>query len=132
REPGRVSHLEGRRVLHGLELARDRLDDLPPAVTGVHAPQSRHRIEDLTPLGRPVVHAARLREQSRLRLELTVGGEGHPERFEFGSAHGGGGVGHGLLGEAWMGGGAFGLERLRMINKVDKGGYRRDYFPALV
>ena len=98
RERPRMTHLEGRRVVQGLELARDRLSDLPAAVSRVDAPQSRDRIEDLSPLGGPVVHAARFREQPGFRLELAVGGEGQPERFEFRSAQRGAGVRHGGLG----------------------------------
>src|SRR2546430_15144346 len=80
------SHLEGRRVVHGLELARDRLSDLPAAVPRVDTPQSRNPIEDLSSLGGPVVHAARFREQSGVCLELAVCGGGGPESLEFRSA----------------------------------------------
>ena len=77
-----MRHLKGGRIVECLELARDRLGDLAPAVPGVHAPQPGYGIEDLPAILRPVVHAARPREQSRARLELAVRREGKPECLE--------------------------------------------------
>jgi hypothetical protein len=77
-----VAHLERRRVVHALELRADRRGDLAPSVPGIHAPQARHGVEDLASVGGPVLHAARAREQPRLRLELPVRGKGHPQRFQ--------------------------------------------------
>src|SRR2546429_5937764 len=66
--------------------------------------RSRDRIEDLSSLGGPVVHTARFREQPGFRLELAVGGEGQPERFEFRSAQPGAYVRHGGAGTKEFGG----------------------------
>ena len=49
---------------------------------GVDAPEARDAVEDLAAVGRPVVHALGAREQARVRLELPVGRERHPEGFE--------------------------------------------------
>jgi hypothetical protein len=81
-ERGRMRHLEGGCEVECLELARNCLSDLTTAVSGVHAPQPRNGVEDLPALRRPVVHAARPREQPWCRLELAVGGERKPERLE--------------------------------------------------
>ena len=78
-EGQRVAHLEGGREVHGVDLARDRVGDGLAAMAGVHAPQARGRVEDLSALGRPVMHALGARQQPRVLLELPVGGEGHPE-----------------------------------------------------
>ena len=80
-----MSHLERRRVVHLGDLPADRLGDLLAAVAGVDAPEAGHAVEDLAPVGRPVVHAGRLGEQPRLRLELAIGRERHPEGFEVGA-----------------------------------------------
>lgn len=86
REGRRMRELKRWRVVERLELLRDGLRDLRTPVSGVDAPQPRHRIEDLPPLGRPVVHALGSREQPRLGLELTVGCERKPERLQIGAA----------------------------------------------
>src|SRR3954466_13766884 len=79
-EGDRVPHLESRREVHFRRLALDRLDDLRPAMPRVHTPQAGARVEDLTALGRPVVHALGTDEEPRRLLELAVRGERHPER----------------------------------------------------
>ncbi len=84
-EAGRVPHLERRRVFHRRELLADGLGDFLAAVTGVHAPQPGDAVEHLAAVLRPVVHTLGAREQSGVRLELTVGGERHPECFEIGA-----------------------------------------------
>ena len=84
-EPGRVTHLERRRVLHRRELLAHRLRDFLATVPGVDAPQSGDAVENLAAVVGPVVHALGAREQTRLRFELTVGGERHPECFEIGA-----------------------------------------------
>jgi hypothetical protein len=81
-ERGRVPHLEGRRVFHGGDLPAHRLRDLLAAVACVDAPEPRHRVQDLPPVRRPVVHAFRAGEQARVGLELPVGRERHPEGVE--------------------------------------------------
>ncbi len=86
-EAGRMAHLERRRVFHRRELLAHRLGDFLAAVPGVDAPQSGDAVENLAAVVGPVVHALGAREQTRLRFELTVGGERHPECFEIG-AHG--------------------------------------------
>jgi hypothetical protein len=78
-ESDRMAHLEGGREVHLLDLPLDCLDDLRPAVAGVHAPQARGAVEHLASLGCPVVHALRALEQPRRLLELPVRGERHPE-----------------------------------------------------
>ena len=52
------------------------------AVAGVHAPQSGRAVQNLTPVGRGVVHILRGDEHSRRALEGAVRGEGHPQLFE--------------------------------------------------
>ena len=97
-ERGRMCHLERRREIERLELSGNRLSDLAPSVAGVDAPEPRDAIEDLPAIDRPVVHAARPRQQPGLCLELPVGGEGQPQRFEIGArerGNGRSGVGHG-------------------------------------
>ena len=84
-EAGLVSHLERRRVLHRRDLPTHRLGDFPAAVARIDAPQAGHRIEDLPALRRPVVHALGAGQQARVRLELAVGRERHPEGFEIGT-----------------------------------------------
>ena len=87
-EPGRefegerMAHLERRRELHGAQLAPHRVGDLAPAVTGVHAPQPRDPIEHLATVRGPVMHPFGPRQQPRIRLELPIGGERHPECIE--------------------------------------------------
>ena len=77
-----MTHLEGWGVVQRFELPGDGFRDLAASVSGVYAPESGDSVEDLATVGRPVVHAARLGEQTRLRLELAVGREGHPIGFE--------------------------------------------------
>ena len=73
-----VGHLERRREVHLGRLLLDGLDDPGPRMSGVHAPETGHAIEDLPPIVRPVVHAAGSRQQARRLLELPVGSERHP------------------------------------------------------
>ncbi len=77
-----MTHLEGRGVFHGAKLLRDRFGNFAPPVTGVHAPQARDPVEDFAAVGRPVIHAKGSREQSRIRLELSICRERHPKCIE--------------------------------------------------
>jgi hypothetical protein len=115
-ERGRMPHLERRREVERLELACYRLSDLAPSVPGVDAPQPRHGVENLAPLGGPVLHAARAREQPRCRLELPVRGERHPQRFQVAALQRFAYCGHGFLGAGDLG--------AEMIKKLDKAGHR--------
>jgi hypothetical protein len=87
-ERARVSHLERRGVVHGFELPRDGRGDFPAPVTGVDAPEPGHAVENPPALGRLVVHARRARQHAGIALELAVGREGHPVRFELGRCMG--------------------------------------------
>ncbi len=87
-ERDRVPHLERRGVIHLRDLLRDRLGDFPAAVAGVDAPQARRGVEHLAAFRGPVVEALGAGEQARVRLELPVRGERHPERIEVERANG--------------------------------------------
>ena len=86
-----MTHLKGRRKLHGLELLRDRLGDFAAAVPRVHTPQARDAIEHLAAIRGRVVHAFRARQQARIRLELPIRRERHPKCVELGIRRSGGG-----------------------------------------
>ena len=88
-ERSRVAHLERRGVVHLGDLAAHGLRDLRAPVTGIDAPQAGHAVEHLATVGRPVVHAGGPGQQPRVRLELAIGGERHPERLERGAVDGG-------------------------------------------
>jgi hypothetical protein len=75
----RMSHLKRWRVVERCELTCDRIIDLAPIVSGIHAPQSRDGIENAPTVVRPVVHAVCTCEQTRIRLELTIRRKRHPE-----------------------------------------------------
>ena len=79
-----MTHLEGRRVIHGRDLPADRIGYLLPAVTRVDTPETGAAVEDLPIVRSPVMHTGRAREQAWARLELAIGGEWHPEGFELG------------------------------------------------
>ena len=87
----RMAHLEGRREIHLLQRARHGLADLLAAVAGIHAPQAGDAVEDLATIGRPVVHALGVGKDARLGLEMAVGRERHPVRFELLAGQGAGG-----------------------------------------
>src|SRR6185369_11435438 len=106
-----MAHLEWRCVFHRGELLAHRLGDFLATVTGVDAPQPGDAVEHFASVFGPVVHALGAREQARVRLELTVGREGHPERFEIGARGG------------WHGenpGNGRGTRTVRMIRKFDR------------
>ncbi len=88
-EGQRMAELEAGGVVHDAGLARDRLDDLLAAVAGVHAPQAGGAVQHLAAVGRGVVHALGRRQHAGMRLELLVGGEGHPEMGQVGQLGGG-------------------------------------------
>ena len=81
-ERRRMAHVERRGIIHLGDLARDRFRDLLAAMAAIHAPEARRGVEHLAALDGGVVHAFRLHEQARLRLERAVRGEGHEEGFE--------------------------------------------------
>ncbi len=81
-ERERMAHLERWGVVHGLELVRDGFHDLRAAMARVDAPQPRDPVQDLAPLGRPVVHPRGPGQDPRLRFELAIGRKRHPMRFE--------------------------------------------------
>jgi hypothetical protein len=71
-----------RAVVERSGLPGDRLDDPGPAVTGVHAPERRHRVHDLPAVRGGVVHVLCADHESRRLFERAVRGERHPERLE--------------------------------------------------
>ena len=77
-----MAHLEGRRVVEFGDLPLDGLDDLRPAMAGIHAPQARRPVENATAVVGVVVHVLSAREKPRRLLELPVRRERHPERGE--------------------------------------------------
>ena len=81
-ERQRMAHLERRRKVEVHQLPLDGGRDLPAAVTGIDAPQPRRAVDHLAAVDGRVVHALGGGEQARLGLELPVGRERHPERFE--------------------------------------------------
>jgi hypothetical protein len=64
----------------GCGLLLDRLDDGFTAMTGVHAPQASGAIQNAAAIGGGVMHVLRGHHQARIRLEIAVVGEGHPQR----------------------------------------------------
>ncbi len=81
-EHGRMAHLEGRRVVELHQLAVHRLGDLRPGVAGIDAPEAGRAVDHLPAVMAPIVHALGAHEEARRLLELPVGRERHPERFE--------------------------------------------------
>ncbi len=77
-----VAPLEARREIELGGLRADRLHDPWRGVPGVAAPQAGRGVEQPAPIGHRVVHAFRTADQARMRLEMAVGGERHPERLE--------------------------------------------------
>ncbi len=88
-----MAHLKRRRIVQFGGLAPNGFDDLRTTVAGVHAPESRGSIEDLTAVVRGVVHSLGLDQHARGLLELAIRGEGHPEGVEIESGCRGHGVG---------------------------------------
>ena len=60
------------------QLPADGLGDLPAAVAGGHAEQSRRRVDDLVAAIAPVIHALGADDHLRVGLELAVRRERHP------------------------------------------------------
>ena len=81
-EGDRMAHLEGRRIIHGGKLRRDRIGDLRAAVPGIDAPQARRAIKYASAVVTGIIHALRRSEQARRLLELAIGGERHPIGIE--------------------------------------------------
>ena len=81
-ERQRMAHLERGREIEVHQLPLDGGGDLPAAVAGIDAPQPRRAVDHLAAVDGRVMHALGGGEQARRRLELPVGRERHPERFE--------------------------------------------------
>jgi hypothetical protein len=84
REPERsgMAHLEGRCEVERLRLLRDRTHDRFAAMAGIDAPESGGGVEYSAPVLGHVVHVLGRDQNAGCRLELPIGGEGHPEGFE--------------------------------------------------
>ena len=61
-----------------LDLSLDGIDDLLLSVTDVHAPQSRHTIQNGCSVFKKVMDSFGLDEDARVLSEVDVVGEGHP------------------------------------------------------
>ena len=77
-----MAPLEAGREVELGRLGSDRLDHTRCGVARIAAPQASRGIEQPAPVGHDVVHALGTADQARVRLEMPVGGERHPERFE--------------------------------------------------
>src|SRR3954468_15382083 len=77
-----MPHLKRGSVIHGRDLLADRFRDLFAAVPRVHAPEACNAVQNLAAIVSPVMHALGTLEQSWIGLELAIGSEGHPQRFE--------------------------------------------------
>ena len=75
-----MAHLEGRRIVQLTCLLADRLDNLGAVMARITAPQPRHPVQHLTPIGGAVMHPVGRYQHPRCLFELAVRGEGHPER----------------------------------------------------
>ena len=78
----RMPHLEGRRIIKLRHLVLHGLNDLRPRMTRIHAPQACRAVKDLAAVGGRVVHVPGADHHARVRLELPVRGERHPESTE--------------------------------------------------
>jgi hypothetical protein len=74
----RMAHLKGRGIVHGSQLRIDRIRDFRSPMTGIDAPKPSRAVENFSIIVRSVKHAMRFDEHARRRLELAVGGVGHP------------------------------------------------------
>src|SRR5690606_12012993 len=72
----------GRRIVELGRLVPDRFGDLGPAMARIDAPEARRAVEDLSAVGRRVVHVLRGGQHTRRLLELAVCRERHPECTE--------------------------------------------------
>ena len=81
------------------QLARHGFRDFAPAVTGIHAPEARDRVDHLSAVRGPVVHPLGARQQPRIGLELAIGRERHPKSVEVAAcgSRGDSGVHDGIL-----------------------------------
>ena len=89
----RMAQLEGGRIIEHRRLLLDRLDDGFTAMAGVHAPQASGAIQHAAAIGSGVMHVLRGHHQARIRLEIAVVGERHPQRRQVvgrNTGHGGG------------------------------------------
>ena len=77
-----MSELEGRREIERASLQGDRFGNLVAVMAGIAAPQARCRIEHGAVFRRIVIKVLGARDHARIALEIAVGGERHPERFE--------------------------------------------------
>ena len=74
-----MSHLERRRVVELSDLVLDGLDYFLPAMPGIAAPEARCSIQNLTSVGRRVMHVFGADKQAGILLELPVCRKRHPE-----------------------------------------------------
>ncbi|MNN49256.1 hypothetical protein D3C81_1637710 [compost metagenome] len=75
----RMADLEQRRVIHGRCLLLYCFGDPGMCMTCIDAPQARGAIQDLPAVIAGVIHAGCGDQHARLRLELAIGGERHPQ-----------------------------------------------------
>src|SRR3954454_11352683 len=78
----RMAELERRRVIEFTGLLADRRDDFIALMSGVAAPKARDAVDDLTAIGREVMHVLGARNETRRRLEGAVGRKRHPPGCE--------------------------------------------------
>src|SRR5947209_8246207 len=85
-----MADLEWRRIVELADCRADSIDDLAPAVTCVHAPETGSSIQDRAALRCEIMHALSPGEQHRRGLELPIGGERHPPgcKIDVPSPHG--------------------------------------------
>ena len=77
-----VVHLEAGRVVHGLGLLLDRVDDRAAAVACVDRPKPGDAIEHFAAVLGLIMHILGGHQQAGRGLELAIRGEGNPQRVE--------------------------------------------------
>src|SRR3954470_16557281 len=78
----RMAELKRRRVIEFTGLLADRRDDFIALMSGVAAPKARDAVDDLTAIGREVMHVLGARNETRRRLEGAVRRKRHPPGCE--------------------------------------------------
>src|SRR5262245_22850401 len=77
-----MPHLKRRREIETRGLLLDRVDDFPARMSSVDTPQAGDAIQHLTPVVSREMHVLGGNQQSRLRFELAIGRERHPEGLD--------------------------------------------------